>query len=43
MRVTGLKRNEVVSTTMFIGTLEDYLRARGEHGLAAMLIAAGQE
>jgi len=40
LRVTGLKRTDIVSTTMYIATLEDQLRRCGEHDLANALMAA---
>ncbi len=39
MRVTGLRRSEIVSTNKFVANLEDMLRARGENRLADMLVA----
>lgn len=39
LRVTGLKRNDIVSINMYIANLEDLLRRHGEHDLANALMA----
>jgi len=39
LRVTGLRRTDIVSNTMYIATLEDRLRRHGEHDLANALMS----
>lgn len=42
LRVTRLKRTDIVNTTMYISTLQNLLRNQGEHDLANALTSMEQ-